>query len=235
LNTKLRCLLLDDELPGLSYLRTMCEQIPDVEVVRAFNDPVKFIEESPRLEFDFCIMDVEMPQLNGLEVAKQVGAKPIIFTTAYKEYAAEAFDIDAVDYIRKPIERERLERAIQKAADRLGKKAPEKLYMQLNTNKGKTLLYFNKILFITNSEIDKRDKLAELESGERLVLKNISFEQLLAELPEKDFCRVNKKHIIALRNIKSYTHDQIVLFISGKDSVMPLGDNFRKNFLVRIK
>ena len=97
MNTKIKCLLLDDELPGLTYLKMICEQVPGVEVVRAFNDPLKFIAESEQLDFDLCILDIEMPQMSGLEVARLLAGKPVIFTTAYKEYAAEAFDLNAID------------------------------------------------------------------------------------------------------------------------------------------
>ena len=231
MNTKLRCLLLDDELPGLTYLRMLCEQIPDVEVVRAFNDPVKFVEESKKTEFDFCILDIEMPGLSGLEVAQLLKGKPVIFTSAYKEYAAEAFDIDAIDYVRKPIEKSRLEKAIQKVSLHLNEPANKKQFVQLNTNKGKALLTFKQLVQITNSSSDKRDKLAILESGEELVLKNISFEQMLSLLPSQDFCRINKKDIIAIKAVKFYSHNEVTITQAGNEITLALGDNFKKEFL----
>ena len=82
------------------YLKMLCEGLPTLEVVKAFNSPVTFLAEAPNLQFDLCIMDIEMPGMNGLEVAQMLGGKPIIFTTAYKEYAAEAYDLDVVDYVR---------------------------------------------------------------------------------------------------------------------------------------
>ena len=97
MNTKLKCLLLDDELPGLSYLKLLCEQIPQLEVVRAFNDPEIFMKEFPGLEFDLCILDIEMPGTNGIQLAALLKNKPVIFTTAYKDYASDAFDLDAID------------------------------------------------------------------------------------------------------------------------------------------
>ncbi len=231
MNTKLRCLLLDDELPGLTYLRMLCEQIPGVEVVRAFNDPIKFVEESKKIEFDFCILDIEMPGLSGLEVAQLLKGKPVIFTSAYKEYAAEAFDIDAVDYVRKPIEKDRLEKAIQKIVTRINEPFIEKQFVQLNTNKGKALLMFNQVIQLTNSYSDKRDKLAILETGEELVLKNISFDQLLSSLPAKDFCRINKKDVIAIKAVKFYSHNTICISIQGKEINLSLSDNFKKEFI----
>ena len=90
MDKKLKCLLLDDELPGLAYLKMLCEQIPKLEVVKAFNNPQLFLEELSSLEFDLCILEVEMPGMNGLQVANLLKGKPVIFATAYKDYAAEA-------------------------------------------------------------------------------------------------------------------------------------------------
>jgi len=233
LSTKIKCLLLDDELPGLTYLKMMCEQIAGIEVVRAFNDPLKFIDESKEVDFDLAIIDIEMPQLNGLEVAQRLAGKPVIFTTAYKEYAAEAFDLNAVDYIRKPIQKERLEKAILKAAEKIATSNSKKQFIQLNTNKGKSLLFFDQLLFITTSAIDKRDKIAHLENGVELLLKNIPFPKLLAVLPEKDFCQINKKEIIAVKIISFFTHNEITsnILIDNKPLRFSLSEIYKSDFL----
>ncbi|WP_285543900.1 LytR/AlgR family response regulator transcription factor [Dyadobacter frigoris] len=238
MNTKLKCLLLDDELPGLTYLCMLCEQIPGLEVVKAFNNPVKLMKASETLDFDLCILDIEMPGLNGLEVAQLLKGKPVIFITAYKEFAAEAFDLDAVDYIRKPIQKERLEKAVLKAAKLLEKGKTEKQFMQLNTNKGKALVAFDQLLLITSAEKEKRDKVAYLENGIEITLKNISFEQLLALLPAENFCRISKKDIIALKAVRFFTHQDVTTTIipenSERELVITLGDNFRKEFLEKV-
>lgn len=233
MNTKLSCLLLDDELPGLAYLRVLCEQIPGLEVVRAFNDPLKLVQDSKDLSFDFCILDIEMPQLSGLEVAAALQGKPVIFTTAYKEYAAEAFDLNAVDYVRKPIEKARLEQAVKKVAERITKSREG--FMQVNTNKGKSLLYFDQLSYITTSETDKRDKKVVLDNGEEIIVKNLSFDELLALLPEQVFCRTGKKEIIALKAVKHYTHSQVTLQLKAGELRVPLGDNFKKEFLAKME
>lgn len=227
---------MDDELPGLTYLRMLCEQLEGVEVVKAFNDPLKLLAESKQLDFDLCILDIEMPGLNGLEIARLLHNRPVIFTTAYKEYAAEAFDLDAVDYIRKPIQKERLEKALQKAVGKLNTPAADttKQFVQLNTSLGKTLLFFDQLLMVTTSETDRRDKLALLDNGQTLVLKNISFTQLLQLLPATAFCRINKKDILALRAVNFFSHDEITTHITGPDNkplILALGDSYRADFL----
>lgn len=225
-------------MPGLTYLKMLCEQIPELEVVKAFNNPVKMLEEIKNIDFDLCIMDIEMPGLDGLAVAGLLHDKGIIFTTAYKEYAAEAYDLNAIDYLRKPIQKDRLEKAVKKALVVLQKTTPERQFMQLNTNKGKALIYFDKVLLIRTSQVEKRDKIAILEEGQNLTLKNISFAELQKFLPADKFCRVNKGDIIALKAVRYFTHDEIfttLLNDNGKELSIILGDAYKESFLGLIK
>jgi len=168
---------------------------------------------------------------NGLEVARRI-KKPVIFTTAYKEHAADAFDIDAIDYIRKPIEKERLEKAILKAEKFLEKAKDKDGHLLLNTNKGKSFIYFNQIIYISTSDTDKRDKTVFLKDGNKIILKNISFDQLKSSLPEKNFCRINKKDIISISSVRSYTHQEIVINLGNSMEVkLTLSENYKNDFL----
>ena len=238
LNTKLKCLLLDDELPGLMYLKMLCEQIPELEIVKTFNNPEKLLAEIPQLDFDLLISDIEMPGMDGLHLAGMLEGKMVIFCTAYKDYAADAFNIDAIDYITKPVKPERLQKAISKALERFDKPDTSKKFMQLNTDKGKTLLYFNQIQYIKTAESDSRDKTVLLADGSFLNLKNIKFDTLLKELPESDFCRVNKKEIVAVRSVKFFSHNEIVLYHlekNDKNSTLILSETYRSDFLKKVK
>ncbi len=239
MTTKLKCLLLDDELPALSYIKVLCEEIPDVEVVKAFNDPSKFLEAIPSLDFNLCILDIQMPGFTGLEVAQHLSGKLIIFTTAYKEFAAEAFDLNAVDYIRKPLQKDRFEKAIDKARSALkNQQANEKKQTLWNTDKGKTRLAFDDILYITASETDSRDKIVYLEDGSRVTIKNTGFEQILAILPGDKFCRVNKKEIIAVKTVVHFTSDEIRTNIRLKNANtinLNLSEVYRDEFKLKMK
>ncbi len=238
MNTKLKCLLLDDELPGLTYLKMLCEQIPELEIVKAFDNPEKLLTEISKLDFDLCISDIEMPGIDGLSLASLLQNKLIIFTTAYKNYAAEAFDIDVVDYITKPVTKERLQKAVIKALERLNKPVITKKFIHLNTDKGKALLYFNQIQYIKTAVTDSRDKEVFLIGGSSLILKNINFDSLLSQLPETDFCRVNKKEIIAMTAVKFFNHNEITLKNqeqTGKFITLILSETYRSDFLIKVK
>jgi DNA-binding LytR/AlgR family response regulator len=237
LNTILKCILLDDELPGLTYLKMLCEQIPGIEVVKAFDNPETLLREVANIEFDFCILDIEMPQISGLQIANLLKGKPIIFATAYKEYAADAFDLDAVDYIRKPLTKERLASAVEKVVRHIQSHSVSKSYIQLNTDKGKAILFFNEIAYFHTSNVDSRDKIIVLHDGSSITAKNYTFRSLLDKLPLLDFCQVNKKEVIAINAITFFNHDEIttkVTLANGKPLMVTLSDNFRNEFKKKI-
>ncbi|MCC5930634.1 MAG: response regulator transcription factor [Cyclobacteriaceae bacterium] len=239
MNTKLKCLLLDDEIPGLTYLKMLCEQLPELDVVKAFNSPEAFLKELPNLEFDLCILDIEMPEMNGLQIANLLNGKPVIFATAYKDYAAEAFDLNAIDYIRKPIKLDRLKQAVQKAMQYIAGTLPsnEKPFLQLNTDRGKSIIFIDQLYYFKTSEIDSRDKLAYLLNGSTVLLKNITFEKLMEMLPDQYYCRVNKRELIALRAVQVFSFDEIKTNIkdeNGKLISVTLSETYRQEFLKRV-
>lgn len=216
----------------------LCEQIPEVEIIKTFNNPERLLAEIPDLDFDLLISDIEMPGIDGLHLAETLQDKLIIFCTAYKEYAADAFNIDAVDYITKPVKLERLQKAISKAFERFHKPDTARKFIQLNTDKGKTLLYFNEIQYIKTAVSDSRDKTVLLTDGSFLNLKNVKFDTLLKELPEADFCRINKKEIVAVKAIKFFNHNEIVLHHlekNEKNSTLILSETYRSDFLKKVK
>jgi two-component SAPR family response regulator len=231
-------LLLDDELPSLSYLKMLCEQIPQLEVVRAFDNPITFLESIKDFEFDICILDIDMPNMNGLQIANLLNGIPVIFTTAYSDFAVDAFDLDAIDYLRKPLKLERLQKAVQKAIKMMKTEASSNNYFQVNTAKGKTLIYFNQINFIKTSDSESRDKSAYLLNNSNILLKNISFDKLLQKLPSEQFSQINKREVLALRCVQYFSHNSITTSIiqpSGKPMIFHLSEIYRKEFIQKIK
>ena len=239
MNTKIKCLLLDDELPGLAYLKMLCEQIEELEVVKAFNSPETFLAEWQSLDFDLLISDIEMPGMNGLQVADIVNGKAIIFTTAYKNFAVDAFDRDAIDYVVKPVKLDRLKQAVQKVSIRNVASVPKKAkQINLNTDKGKALITIDDIFCIYTSDIDSRDKIIVFVNNSRMLAKNVSFINLMKLLPAADFCRINKQTVVALKNVQFYNHDEITANIRNaeyKPYVFALSEIYRSDFIDKVK
>lgn len=230
-----RCALLDDELLALSYLRTLCESIPEIEVVKAYNDPENFLAELDGLKIDFYISDIVMPQLNGLEVAEKLNSLPVIFVSAHSEYAVGAFDLQAIDYVRKPAEKVRLEKAIQRVITHLNSGNTQPKTLILWTDKGNVLFQLNDIACISSNAIDRRDKLLLLKNGKQVTIKNQSFEELIERLPENDFCRISRGEVIALNAVKSYTSGSVELNVEQTQMTYSIGENYRKAFSASMK
>nr|WP_246282501.1 response regulator transcription factor [Flavobacterium agri] len=225
-------------MPGLAYLKMLCGQISEIEVVKAFNDPQKLLSEIHDLDFDLCITDIEMPGTSGLELASALKGKLVIFITAYKEYAANAFDLEAIDYIVKPVKHERLEKAIHKAIQQFSVKSEKPNFFQPITDKGRAIVYFHRISLIATAENDSRDKTVFLDDGSKILLKNINFTNLLAVLPEADFCRVNKKEIVAMKIVKVFSNNNIEIGLAddnGKPKIVSLSETYRSEFLSKFK
>jgi two-component system LytT family response regulator len=224
---------LDDEIPGLTYLRMLCEQFPFIEVERCFSSPELFLKEKNNLNFDICLLDINMPNISGIEVAHMLKDKVIIFTSAHPEFAVTAYELEAFDFIKKPVTKDRLEKTLQKAQKFLSENKTEKNFFSWNTNIGKSTIYFDEILFITTSEIDKRDKLIYLNNNNQFVLKNITLDKLIEILPKKNFIQVNKSDIITKKMVQAHTSDEIVLKLKLPNfkSAITLGDSFKKNFV----
>lgn len=233
----IKCVILDDELLALSYLKLLCEQIDDVEVIKAFNNPNLFLSEIENLDCNLCILDIEMPGTNGLQIAQLLSeSKKIIFTTAYKEYAAEAFDLNVVDYVRKPIKKERLIQAFEKAKDQL-QKSQKKDSIEWNTNLGRSIIFTEEILHIKTSDIDSRDKEVLLTNKNSIVLKNLNFKNLLEMLPDKDFIQINKKEIISINSVKALTGNEIqTSFLDEKRQPIKLqiGEAFKNSVIKKL-
>ena len=131
-----------------------------------------------------------------------------------------------------------MQKAISKALERFNKPETAKKFIQLNTDKGKTLLYFDQIQLIKTAISDSRDKTVLLSDGSFLNLKNVKFDTLLQELPEADFCRINKKEIVAVKAIKFFNHNEIVLHHleeNNKNTILILSETYRSDFLKKVK
>jgi len=117
---KIQTLLVDDEYLALKLLEDYISKLPDIEIADMVKSPLKAIEILTNKRIDLLFLDIQMPTLSGTNLLKTLKNKPVtIFTTAYSEYAAQAFDLDAVDYLLKPFSFERFLQAINKAREQL--------------------------------------------------------------------------------------------------------------------
>lgn len=207
---KINCVIVDDEPENLKYLQQIIEDIDAVEIVRSFSDGFSFIEGIKELKFDMCILDNRLPDITGVELAKKLKNIKLIFVSAHDISAYDAFGVNAVDVLKKPVTKERLELAIKKCRDKI---INEKGYVFLKTSEGKTRFKLDDIVFIRSEEDSASAyKYIMTKDGEETRTMKITLEKVMKKLPNDRFCFVNRSTILNTLYFKTFgKEDQIFL------------------------
>lgn len=225
---KIKCLLLDDEPIAIRIIERHLENFPEMDVVGRFHSAPSAISFLRNNEVDLIFSDIEMPQMNGLQFLKSLKKAPsFIFTTAYRNYAVEAFDLDVVDYLMKPISLERMARAINRYHDRQEVEAKPVATSPLAEE-------------IINLKVDKKivrlalDKIDFFESfgdyaicrheGGKLVSRE-TLAHLMHMLPTDKFIRIHRQFIVPITKIESISGNTVYL----KDKELPVGRSYRND------
>lgn len=223
----LKVILIDDERLARCELKRMLEDFPDVEVIGEAANATEGIEKIEALNPDLIFLDIQMPGKTGFEMLTELEKAPyVIFVTAYDEYAIKAFDVNALDYLMKPVEPKRLAEALLKV-----KQKDEEERLSYN-NRG--ILGENDQVFVKDGERCWFVKLSEVRLFESvgnyakvffgpnkpLILKSLN--ALEERLDEKVFFRANRKHIINLRmieKIEPYFNGGLLLDLNGGEKI----------------
>jgi two-component system LytT family response regulator len=239
--TNIRCLAIDDEPLALNVLENYIAQTPDLELVERFTNSVKALQFLNQNEVDLLFVDIQMPDLSGLDLIQNLKNKPVlIFTTAYSEYAVEGFKADAIDYLLKPIDYPDFEKAVNKAKDWIYTKRGNALNIQAT----KDFLFIKseyKIIRINFDDIRYIQGMSEYVkihlSNAKPIMSLISLKSLEAQLPESKFMRVHKSYIVNLQKINVIERNEIVY---DDGTIIPVSAQYKvkfqefidKNFLV---
>ncbi|MBL3656883.1 LytR/AlgR family response regulator transcription factor [Fulvivirga sediminis] len=213
---KIDCLVIDDEKLARDLLLEFLEPYPEIEVIAECSKGQEAVDKIDKMKPKLIFLDVQMPGMNGFDVLEAITHKPyVIFTTAYDQYAIQAFDKNAVDYVLKPLDEERFKLAIKRATDRISaeKSNVEDILMNLQTNKKEDEQYSSH-LFVQKSEkllnLDVQDIVHLEASGDYTVLTTKNDQYLsssgIGKLEEKldpnKFIRIHRSTIINLSYLK---------------------------------
>ncbi|HWY35030.1 MAG TPA: response regulator, partial [Nitrosopumilaceae archaeon] len=237
--------IVDDDENSMELLSDYCHGLPYVDVAGRFLSPTKFIELLPALDFDLCVLDLNLPVINGLKIAEQVKGTPIIFVTAGERMLKAATELAPLDIISKPFTKERLDIAFLRAYHLYGerpairkKSNSEKQKYELfsiDGIQGKFKLKLSDILFVYTDTHDPRHKNVIMKNGSTYRVMDCKFEKLLALAP--NLVRLNGSQMISLDLVQNYTHDKVLLSspVGNKQlKEITLNRTFRKNFKERM-
>ena len=235
----LKCIAIDDEPLALRQISSYIAKIPYLQLVASCNTARKAQQLLAGQPVDLIFVDINMPDLNGVEFVRTLTERPmVIFTTAYSEYAVEGFKLDAVDYLLKPFGFSDFSRAAAKANSLYELRhnqratAPEpaseaeprdKEYISVKADYKVSLVRIADIVYLESEGEYVRMHLADGSAITTLFrLKNME-----TALPSEQFMRVHRSYIVNLRCIKSYVKGRI--FLSDTEYV-PIGENYKEAF-----
>ncbi|MCX6304658.1 MAG: LytTR family DNA-binding domain-containing protein [Bacteroidetes bacterium] len=219
------CIAVDDEPLALEVIRKYVSDTPLVRLLNTFTDAIQALTFLKLQQVDLIILDIRMPDISGIQFLQSLKERPmVIFTTAYAEYAVKGFELEAVDYLVKPIKFERFEKALEKAGKLMAMRRaaalePEEDFMCVKSGYGTVKVSFGDILYIEG--LDDYIKIHFLDE-KRPVLSLMSLKNVLEKLPEGRFMRVHRSFIVSLKNVRSVRKKHIFL----ETIKIPIGDTY---------
>ncbi len=229
-----RCLIIDDELPARALIQMYLENLPDFEVVKTLDNAVEGFVYLQNHSVDLLFLDIQMPKMTGLELLKSLQKRPkVVMTTAFREYAAEGFDLDVFDYLVKPISQERFLKTIskylyfQEVTQHVEppKSNYDDAYIFFKVGKEQIKVFLSDILYIEGL----KDYIKVFTSqGMYVVYERMGFME--AKLPESKFVRIHKSFIIAVDKVYSYSNECIKI----NNQKIPIGRMYKQGFLSRV-
>ncbi|RTZ50144.1 response regulator transcription factor [Chryseobacterium arthrosphaerae] len=223
---KIKCIIVDDEPLAISLLERYVEQIPFLELVFSTENPILALEYIQNHPSDLIFLDIQMPELTGINFMKIVGDRQkYILTTAYSEYALEGYEHHIVDYLLKPVSFERFQKSIVKARERFSFPPAENTHFFVKSSGRQHRIGFHEIFYI---ESIKDYVNIRTETEEYIVLDTLK--SMESQLPER-FIRIHKSFIINLDKVKSIGARKVIL----TDVEVPIGDSYRNKLLEKLK
>ena len=216
MNSELTCIIVDDEPLAVKLLESFVQKTPQLRLEASFTDSVEALAWLKEHPVQLAFMDIQMPDMNGMELSHMLpeGVK-VIFTTAFKEYAFESYEVSAIDFLLKPIRYNKFIAAVEKAQQWFSHSStPSKTSMFIRVDGELRQVNFDNIFFVEGM----KDYVRFHVEGERLPLTtHMTMKAVEDALPAEDFMRINRSYIVRLdkirtvdRNLCAYIGNEII-------------------------
>ncbi len=229
----MNCIIVDDEPLGREAIQLLTKEIPTLKLLGSFGDAQSagdFLLDHP---VDLVFLDIRMPGTDGITFARTIKENTlVIFTTAYPEYAVDSYELDAVDYLLKPVEAGRFRKAVNKASDYLqllrdkSQKSTVETVTQEHIFIKADRRYF-KVLFRDILFIEGLKDYVVIQTGEQKIITNTTLKAMQERLPSSMFLRTNKSYIVNLEKIDSFDVNDI--YIGTHE--LAIGSRYREGFM----
>lgn len=233
----IRVIIVDDEPLAQEIIETYVQQMPNLELVAICNNALEANEVLRTESIDLMFLDIQMPQLSGIEFLKTLSHPPkVIFTTAHADYAIQGFELDAADYLLKPISFERFFKAVNKASSLVAHRKQNETengngdsndaFIFVKADKKLVKINFEDILYIEGL---KDYVIIRQETGRVITLQTMK--SLEDKLPITKFKRIHRSYIVNIKRITAILGNMVELIESGKVKQLPIGKNYRDELM----
>jgi len=233
---KINALVVDDEPLAQNVIKQYANKLPDLNIIACCNDAIcahSFLLENT---VDLLFLDINMPKLSGISFLKNLKNPPVvIFTTAYSEYALEGFELNALDYLKKPFSFERFCKAYYRAEELITLKQSSS--SKSSDDRTENFLFVKsdkktiKVRFSDINYIEGLGDYIKIHLADKKLVTNLSMKKIFSLLPENKFYRIHKSYIISLEKIDSIEGNMAII---GKIK-LPVGNSYRQDFMQHIK
>jgi len=225
-------IIVDDEPLALDVLETYIEKMPELNLVKRCVNAFEANEILTNEDIDLMFLDIQMPQLTGIEFVKTLTNPPlVIFTTAFPNYAIEGFELDAVDYLLKPISGERFMKAANKAIAQIKMRSGKDMEVDADFIFVKADKKFVKIKFEDILYIEGLKDYVIIKTNQGRVITLQTMKSLEEKLPQRFFKRIHRSYIVGLDRIKAVVGNMVEVIEAGKPKHLPVGKNYRDDLL----
>ena len=230
---KIKCVLVDDEPLAIKVLQNYFNNFTDFEVIGTFNNSLEALDFINSTTVDAVFLDINMPMMTGFELISLIENKTkVIITTAFREFAAESYDLDVLDYLVKPIPLPRFIKCINKITTEFNLKNN----IKVETTKGDSHIFIKvdkKMMKINIEEIlfvEGMKEYIKVVTPDKTYITHKSLTSLSEELPADRFLRIHKSYVIALNKVKSIEGNRVQI----QSYTIPIGRNYSKDVKTKI-
>lgn len=225
---KITCLIVEDEPASQELLRKYVNDFSGLDLRGVCSNAFEAGEKLQQESIDLLFLDINMPRLSGLEFYRaQNNPPPVIFTTAYPEYAVNGFEVNAIDYLVKPFPFDRFVKAVNRFTD-MSRSRPHPLtgYIMLMADKKIHKIDHKNILFV-----EGMGDYVKVHADDKKLIVHITLQKLQEQLPGENFQRIHKSFIISLARLEYIEGNMAII---GKEQI-PIGQTYRADFLTLLQ
>ena len=216
----LKCIIVDDEDPARALLQKYIEKVDDLELIASCESPLQAFNVLAKESVDLIFLDIQMPEMKGTDFFASLDPKPaVIFTTAYSEYAIESYDLEAVDYLLKPIRLDRFIKAVQKVQRRQSEVSIARTEESLTVKSGYD---YHKVLLDDLLYIEGMKEYVAFHTPAKRIMGLYALKELEEKLPAERFLRVHRSYIVQKKHVESLVGKMLKI----GDKEVPIGESY---------